>query len=182
MHHSKPTFNHTNWYKKAQLHICIHSSIFYVFFFFFFQKHSKYTKWHQKKVKHVVHCHDHFHAFDWYCVRNQRMGWQNKIQGGGKKLQVSWYKVDVKETWRILCLCGDIRDVGDLWFSMKNKKKRMVLIHVLSCTTCFFRYNKSKQQGEFPCLQGKYFFVHFVLQFFFFFLLSKWSKFPLNVQ
>lgn len=58
MHHSEPTLNHTNWYKKAQLHICIHSSIFFSFFkvFFvcflsFFQKHSKYTKWHQIKKK-----------------------------------------------------------------------------------------------------------------------------------
>lgn len=62
MHHSKPTFNHTDWYKKAQLHICIHSSFFFFvcffffpFFFLFFQKHSKYTKWHQVKKKHIVY-------------------------------------------------------------------------------------------------------------------------------
>lgn len=59
----------------------------------------------------------------------------------------------------------------------------MVWTDVLSCTTCFFRYNKSKQQGGFPCLQGNTFFCTFCFTVFFSaFLLSKWSKFPLNVQ
>lgn len=93
MHHSKPTFNHTDWYKKAQLHICIHSSIFFCFcccccFFVFFQKHSKYTKWHQlkkRKVKHGVHCRDHFHGF-WHCATNQRMGSKRIIHGKNLKI------------------------------------------------------------------------------------------------
>lgn len=97
----------------------------------------------------------------------------------------------IKSVWmervRGLSLRGDTRDVdGNLvkYEKFQKQKKgtnRMVLTDVLSCTTCFFRYNKSKQQGGFPCLQGKHFFFFCTFcftVFFFSFLLSKWSKFP----
>lgn len=67
---------------------------------------------------------------------------------------------------------------------MKKKINSMVLTNVLSCTTWLmsFKYNKSKQQDGFPCLQGNIFFVHFVLQFFSSSFSVSEVKFPLNVQ
>lgn len=83
-------------------------------------------------------------------------------------------------------VCVVICDETMMKLSMKNVLKKPQhspnWCNKMYYITCGFRFNKSKQKDELLCLQGSHFFVHFVLQFFFVFLLSKWSKFPLNVQ
>lgn len=69
-------------------------------------------------------------------------------------------------------LCCDLGDKKEIQYEKIDEKKinSMVLTDVLSCTTWLmsFKYNKSKQQDGFPCLQGN---IFLYILFYSFFLL-----------